>query len=142
MRRSASEVIRNLETRIARLERKASYDRPFNEVALELIQKRYKGLNRILSRQGIEMKKPHALAGNVHFYVEGIDGVLMLSESRQKENELIVDHKMVGAGVVSSWTIDVKELLVAKTDNPNTYELKDWGLRPQALGHLLTSGAL
>ena len=138
MKRLASEVLRDLEIRIARLERQAT--RPLNEVALELIQKRHKGLNRILSRQGIEMKKPIG-SGSIYFYVEGVDGVLEVMESRQKENELTVDHKVVGAGVVSSWTMDVNEFISSNTDNPNTYEIKEWDLtNTQSLGRLLKSG--
>ena len=141
MRRSASEVIRNLENRIARLERNASLPRSLNEVAFELIKKRYKSLNRIWSKQGIEMKKPNMGAGNIFFYVEGVEGVLEVMESHVKENEFTVDHKMVGLGVVSSWTIDVNDFFTSNTDSPNAYELKDWTIdQPKVFGSLLKSG--
>ena len=139
MRRSASEIIRNLETRIARLEKTSS--RNLNEVALELIKKRYKGINRILSKQGIEMKKPVMRAGNIYFYVDGVQGVLEVMESRVKENELIVDHKVVGGGG-SSWTIDVNDFMTSNTDSPSTYEIKDWVVSRIKLAHLLKSGLL
>ena len=129
--------------RVARLEKSSDWksNRNLNEVALELIQKRYKSLNRVLSKQGIEMKKPIPRAGNIFFYVEGVQGVLEVMESRVKENEFTVDHKVAGAGVVSSWTIDVNEFMTSNTDSPNTYELKDWMIdQPKVFGKLLKSG--
>lgn len=146
MRRSASEIIRNLETRIARLERQASPLRGVNAVAMDLIKRRWKGLNGVFkrTRSGLEMKKPIMRAGNIYFYVEGVEGVegvIEVNESRQNDNELVVDHKMVGKGVVNSWTIDVNEFISPNIDNPNTYNIEDWDLpNPQALKGLLLSG--
>ena len=112
MKRTASEIIRNLEMRVARLERQAMHQ-SLNELAFEQIQQRWKGLNGVFKRMrhGIEMQKPIMRAGNVYFYVDGIDGVLELYESQSNEKELIVDHKVVGAGVVKSFTIDVTDFM-------------------------------
>lgn len=136
MRRSASQVIRELEIRIARLERQAMYQ-SLNELAFEQIQKRWKGLNGVFKRMrhGIEIKKPVKRAGSVYFYVDGIDGVLELYESQSNENELIVDHKVVGAGVVKSFTIDA-------TDFMHKHPMdEEWDLsNPQGLGIALRRG--
>ena len=136
MRRTASSVLRDLEIRVARLEKSAN-NSEINGVALDLIKKYRKSLGRVLAKAGIEMKPPHPRAGNIFFYVDGMQGVLEVSESYEKENELIVEHKVASGKSLGTWTIDVRNFVSANTDAPSTYDLKDWSLDQNAFADLI-----
>ena len=130
MRRLASEVLRDLEIRIARLEKSSNVT--LSGVALDFIKRYRKSLNRLLGKHGIEIRPTLSMAANISLKIEGVQGLIGIVDHGHGD-DLHAEHKMKRKSG-GSWDIDVRNFvsLNPETGRSSLWDLKDWDFDKEA----------
>ena len=125
MRRLASEVLRDLEIRVANLEKQSNFT--LSGVGLDFIKKYRKSLNRLLRGAGIEIRPTYKNDANIFLKIEGVEGLLEIEDFGRDDN-LHVQHKLLRGRSGKSSSIDVREFvsLNPETGRSSLFDLKDW----------------